>query len=536
MSSHQIVYDFDAFAEGEVVTDQLASLGLRLSLGGAGPDGPRAYSVGAAPLPGAGGRALVLGDSTISGLADLTIEREAPLFAARFFVLDAEEAFSVTVLRGTTAVDAAITVTGLGSATGSFLPVFGGPISGPVYRVDIMAPSLAETFDTIVLDIIDGNGPEWIDTLTVTPVQDLRIAFGNGGNANTWLLPGMPLGVLPLPPPTLSNAGALSTPDIGGPFADTPLFGGGVVADTEQGFTAFTVTGQWNSVKNARALSDTAEALVFDGFVHVDAAVGLTDTEGSAVLVLGAKRGNVVTGAGDDVIEIATASNTQDWSNTFRVASGAGDDTILITGFDRDLLDRTPTYTEGPGASLETSGRFATLIVDAGAGDDVIQAGRGRDLLIGGEGADRFVWTRYVDATPGAQRDEIRDFVSGEDVIDLSQIDARPLLPGPQQLSFVGDAPASAGQISASVTAEGMLLRVNLNGNPAPEMEILLRGALSVAAEDFLFSGTALRWWHGPGGRVMPPSAHADPDAHHPTADASRLPRERPRRACRHAG
>jgi hypothetical protein len=90
--------------------------------------------------------------------------------------------------------------------------------------------------------------------------------------------------------------------------------------------TVLDMVGAWNSVKNVAVTSDEATNFALLGLVHVDAALGLGSDRGSVVEIVGAKRGNVATGRGDDRIDIQVAGNEASWSNAF-IASGAGDDT-----------------------------------------------------------------------------------------------------------------------------------------------------------------------------------------------------------------
>lgn len=239
--------------------------------------------------------------------------------------------------------------------------------------------------------------------------MSLTVSFGQGGRPSQWYLPGSPLPLLPNPPPAASPP--LGDALTGGPYLpawdDAPLFGGLVRADTVGGTAhSFDVVGGWNSVKNAFAQSDKAEELRFDGFAHVDIDVGRGDPGGSSIVtVIGAKRGNIVTGAGDDIIRVELLSNEATWSTEFHIVSGAGDDVVELRGLDREreLASGDMTYASfanGAKGTWNTSGAGMRSVVDLGAGndrfighgsDDTVIGGAGNDLADGGEGTDTWV-------------------------------------------------------------------------------------------------------------------------------------------------
>lgn len=79
-------------------------------------------------------------------------------------------------------------------------------------------------------------------------------------------------------------------------------------------------------------------------------------------------------------------------------------------------------------------------------GDDVLTGAFGSDQLTGGSGRDLFVFRAAGESKPGAGHDQILDFLSGEDKIDLSAIDADSTVSGNQAFSFIGSKAFAAGQ------------------------------------------------------------------------------------------
>ncbi|MDO9524361.1 MAG: S8 family serine peptidase [Gemmobacter sp.] len=115
-----------------------------------------------------------------------------------------------------------------------------------------------------------------------------------------------------------------------------------------------------------------------------------------------------------------------------------------------------------------------------GANNDVFYGGQGADRMIGGTGADSFVFTTASDSTAtGAGRDVIVGFVSGEDKIDVSALQAG--------MSFIGSAAFTgvAGQIRYLPTSVAF---IDLDGDTVADMSFALAGAPTLLSTDFIFA------------------------------------------------
>lgn len=99
------------------------------------------------------------------------------------------------------------------------------------------------------------------------------------------------------------------------------------------------LTSAWDSVKNIKAENDTAADITIDNFVHADVTFG--DGGDSHVTIHDAKRGFVVTGNGNDQVEIGAYSNGPGWSHHFDVRTGAGDDILVFSGATNGLSQIT---------------------------------------------------------------------------------------------------------------------------------------------------------------------------------------------------
>ncbi len=324
------------------------------------------------------------------------------------------------------------------------------------------------------------------------------VSFGHGGSATQWHLPGTATNLLPAPitgqapVPNALTSGALT------PAWDATLFGGLVGYTGAGGRQVFDVVNGWNSVKNAFLQLDVGGKYGFDGFVQVDVNASAV-TESVDLLLQGVKRGNTVTGAGDDRVEIQMLSNESTWNNEFRVSTGAGGDVVVLKGLDRDaqLLSADATYEAmtggawggvwntsgsytktfvdlgagndkliGHGSADDARGGAGDDILDGGAGDDTLAGGTGDDVLNGGAGADRFAFGT------GLGDDVVLDFsLAGGDVVALLGFGGA--------LDSFDEAMAAAAQVGTDtlITVQG-------------EGTILLRGVVKeqLTANDFVFA------------------------------------------------
>ena len=127
----------------------------------------------------------------------------------------------------------------------------------------------------------------------------------------------------------------------------------------------------------------------------------------------------------------------------FSVWDGGGNDTLDFSGFTQnqkinlneasfsDVGGMIGNVSIAKGVTIENAiggsgndlliGNSASNELKGGAGNDIIYGAGGADKLWGGSGSDTFVFASSSDSKPGAI-DQILDFVSGLDKIDLSAI------------------------------------------------------------------------------------------------------------------
>jgi serralysin len=125
--------------------------------------------------------------------------------------------------------------------------------------------------------------------------------------------------------------------------------------------------------------------------------------------------------------------------------------------------------------NLRLFGGKAGDTLTGGAGVDLIHGNLGADDLRGGGGQDRFQYNSASEST-SASMDEILDFESGEDILDLSRIDADSNAAGDQGFTWIGSNAfsGSAGQLRAYESNSTWFVEGDTNGDGAADLIIAL--------------------------------------------------------------
>lgn len=134
-----------------------------------------------------------------------------------------------------------------------------------------------------------------------------------------------------------------------------------------------------------------------------------------------------------------------------------------------------------------------------GNGDDTLLGGDGNDLLFGGaglndmygqggrdviyaqSGEDTIIFQSVTDSAVGAQRDVIRGFDIGQDIIDLTQV-------APGIMDFIGTDPftGTAREVRLLEFANGTtIVQVDVDGDGIRDMEILVERVSGLTEADF---------------------------------------------------
>ncbi|MGJ8521702.1 Serralysin A [Carnimonas sp. R-84981] len=119
--------------------------------------------------------------------------------------------------------------------------------------------------------------------------------------------------------------------------------------------------------------------------------------------------------------------------------------------------------------------------LEGGAGNDVLYGGLGSDTLAGGSGSDTFVYLDTAEST-ATDSDVITDFVSGEDLLDLSAITAAKGLAGLTQVEHFS---GQAGEVvvEPSDSHQGQLLSIDFSGANATEFAVVIGGSFDLTTD-----------------------------------------------------
>jgi Ca2+-binding RTX toxin-like protein len=208
-------------------------------------------------------------------------------------------------------------------------------------------------------------------------------------------------------------------------------------------------------------------------------------------------------GEGDDVYVI------QHYSDIVLEMDGQGRDRVEVHNpeyrlpeFVEDVtaLGQNSSFIYGNGLANRMTGNDMVNTFIGGDGNDVIDGGgyydrlqgdAGADRLTGGSGADVFIYTQISDSRDGpprsdgkaAQPDTITDFTSGEDQIDLSEIDAMPGVG--DAFTFIGQAAFSgqAGQLRFAMIGGQAHIFGDIDGDSIADLHIIATTTTLVATD-----------------------------------------------------
>ena len=167
----------------------------------------------------------------------------------------------------------------------------------------------------------------------------------------------------------------------------TPTGTNATITTDAAGATSVLLNSAWNTLKNVFVADDDGGTYTLTKFAHTDVTLG--GSADSVLTVAQAKRGTIATADGDDNITVTAFSNGAGAGNTFSIYSGAGNDSITLTGWASFTVTNIGA---GEGADSITLNGNTADTVDAGAGNDTVFAGQGSDTLDGGADFDTAVF------------------------------------------------------------------------------------------------------------------------------------------------
>ncbi len=188
-------------------------------------------------------------------------------------------------------------------------------------------------------------------------------------------------------------------------------------------------------------------------------------------------------GTGNDLLNGGDGADTLIGGNGKDTLNGGAGDDSLSGGAGVDKLRG--------GADNDTlSGDAGADRLIGGLGDDIIIGGAGSDLMSGSAGADEFVFNDAAHTKVGGlKRDVITDFVAGQDIINVSGIDASSQ-PSDQAFTFIGEAGFSGaeGELRFFKNAQKGITIVSgdIDGDGVADFQIQLNGIIDLTQGDFI--------------------------------------------------
>lgn len=198
-------------------------------------------------------------------------------------------------------------------------------------------------------------------------------------------------------------------------------------------------------------------------------------------------------GAGSDTLQLPDFNLTGspyvlDLSVSGPQDTGAGLDILISIEHARGSA--SGDVINGSAGANRLDGYFGEDSLSGGRAADTLIGGKGADLLTGGKGADVFAYLSTTDSTKssafGVGVDRIKDFAIGEDLIDLTAIDANTGADGDQAFDFVAQLSGAAGQASLSYDASKGITTLRADTDGAGGVDFILMVVGQVTDTDFL--------------------------------------------------
>jgi Ca2+-binding RTX toxin-like protein len=236
-----------------------------------------------------------------------------------------------------------------------------------------------------------------------------------------------------------------------------------------------------------------------DGSDDVDGGNGIDTYDGRLLttkLVVNLTTGIARNGAATDLltgIERAFGGDSADLmtgnAGTNRLRGGDGADLLSgLGGTDALLGQNGADQLLGGDGDDHLFGGTGKDVLDGGAGNDRLLGSIDADRLTGGAGDDTFIFEDFEDFIPisGSGLDTITDFTRGDDVIDLSQIDAKGAVAGDQAFAFTGLSAVNAfGEVSYRFVGGTTVISIGYNTPTAFDV-LTLTGRVALTAADFV--------------------------------------------------
>ncbi len=373
------------------------------------------------------------------------------------------------------------------------------------YTVTQISANVYQITDTTV-------GRDGVDTLT----DITNVTFSDG----TFSLSGLVV----IPPSVIAGtagadllAGTSGSDTFNGGAGDDSITGGGgtdatvmsgAKADymvTQLSANVYQITDTTSGRDGIDTLTDITSVTFSDGTFALSGlvAVPTTDISGTAnaEAVAGTSASEKIYGlAGNDTIDAGAGADTMygGVGNDIYIFDGTGDRAVEVTGEGIDrvkssvsvkLAANVENLTLTGTLAINGSGNALGNQITGNSAGNIITGGWGRDVTTGGAGRDTFDFNGIKDSLAGtATRDTITDFRHLFDKIDLSTIDASSKTAGNGAFTFLGKAAFThhAGELHVTTTTASTLISGDVNGDGVADFQIMLKGALTLTAADFV--------------------------------------------------
>ncbi|MGK7943928.1 MAG: calcium-binding protein [Microcystaceae cyanobacterium] len=205
----------------------------------------------------------------------------------------------------------------------------------------------------------------------------------------------------------------------------------------------------------------------------------------------GAQGTDVIVAVGDADVDIGLINFAPDNGIEEIDATEASGTVRLLGNWQANQLDFSAVTMTGDNLVIDGGGGHDTVIgsqkddlIFGGSGNDELTGGAGFDQLTGESGRDTFIFSSIADIGKGLFKDIITDFSTKKDLIDLSQIDANPVLADDQAFIYISDAEFT-GQIGELRFASN-ILSGDIDGDQLSDFELGMDGVSSLNSSDIV--------------------------------------------------
>jgi Ca2+-binding RTX toxin-like protein len=355
-------------------------------------------------------------------------------------------------------------------------------VDGTIEHFTIMTGSGADTITTGAGDDIIRTGE---GAGTVTAGQGANMIVGGSGADTITALDGGNRVIAGDGANIVTTGGGTDVIETG-IGADTIIAGGGndLVtvtggADTADGGAGFdTLTVSYSTLFDVIGGVTGGDALAgYTGHLG-DGATNLVDFVATEQFRISTGRGNddITTGAYDDYVSTRAGNDTIDAGDGNDEVRGGGDNDWINGSGGNDRLF-------GDGGNDQLLGGSGDDVLQGGGAKDQLTGGSGRDKLWGGAGNDVFIFSEASETAVGSLRDQIYDFTSGEDHIDLSLMATNAGV----AFTFIetGEFTNTAGEVREFMLRGNTYIAGDVDGNGAQDFQIQLVGTHDLSSADF---------------------------------------------------